>query len=73
MAQYGNIADKTLAQQKLPMLNHIISYPTVIFMDRNRKVRKIHTGFNGPATGENYEEFKEEFEIFVNSLLTEKE
>lgn len=73
LAQYGNVADKHLAGQKLPMLNHVISYPTTIFMDRNRKVRKIHTGFNGPATGKNYEEFTEEFEIFVNSLLTEKE
>ncbi len=32
------------------------------------KVRKIHTGFNGPATGEKYIEFKEEFESFVDML-----
>lgn len=73
LAQFGNVADKTLAQQKLPMLNHIISYPTTIFLDKNKKVRKIHTGFNGPATGENYKQFTKEFELFVNSLLTEKE
>lgn len=73
LAQYGNIANKVLAQQKLPMLDHIIAYPTTIFIDKNRKVRKIHTGFNGPATGKNYEEFTNEFEIFINSLLTEKE
>ena len=73
LAQYGNIADKTLAQRKLPMLNHVISYPTTIFMDKHRKVRKIHTGFNGPATGKNYEEFKIEFERFVSELLNEEE
>lgn len=72
LAQYGNVADKTLAQRKLPMLNHVISYPTTIFMDKNRKVRKIHTGFNGPATGKNYEEFVEEFEVFVSELLNEE-
>tara|TARA_R110002126_G_scaffold112105_2_gene250221 strand:- start:9159 stop:10373 length:1215 start_codon:yes stop_codon:yes gene_type:complete len=72
LAQFGNEANKTLASQKLPMLNHIISYPTTIFMDKNRKVRKIHTGFNGPATGEKYEDFTEEFEQFVNELVTEK-
>ena len=72
LAQFGNEANKTLASQKLPMLNHIISYPTTIFMDKNRKVRKIHTGFNGPATGEKYEDFTEEFEQFVHELVTEK-
>ena len=53
------------------MLNHVLSYPTSIFIDKKGKVRKIHTGFNGPATGEKYLEFKKEFEAFVNTLLTE--
>ena len=73
LAQFGNAADKDLAQKKLPMLNHLISYPTTLFLDKNRKVRKIHTGFNGPATGEKYQEFKKEFESFVALLLTEDE
>lgn len=71
LAQFGNLANKTLAQQKLPMLNHIISYPTTIFMDKKGKVRKIHTGFNGPATGEKYTEFTKDFEVFINELLNE--
>ena len=71
LAQFGKDADKTLAQRKLPMLNHIISYPTTIFMDKNKTVKKIHTGFNGPATGEKYEEFKKDFENFVQELLSE--
>lgn len=70
LAQYGT-DDKAVAQEKLPMLNHILSYPTSIFIDRTGKVRKIHTGFNGPATGEKYEEFKTEFESFVGKLLGE--
>ena len=73
LAQFGNAANKDLAQQKLPMLNHLISYPTTLFLDNNRKVRKIHTGFNGPATGDKYKEFTEEFENFVNALLEEKQ
>ena len=40
------------------MLNHVLSYPTSIFIDKTGKVRKIHTGFNGPATGEKFTEFK---------------
>lgn len=70
LAQYGS-SDKKLAQEKLPMLNHIISYPTSIFIDKKGKVRKIHTGFNGPATGSKYFEFQKEFEHFVDTLTEE--
>ncbi|WP_378176067.1 peroxiredoxin family protein [Aquimarina sp. SS2-1] len=70
LAQYGT-SNKEKAQEKLPMLNHILSYPTTIFIDKKGKVRKIHTGFNGPATGEKYVTFKNEFENFVNQLLKE--
>jgi thiol-disulfide isomerase/thioredoxin len=70
LAQYGT-DDKAKAQEKLPMLNHVLSYPTSIFIDKLGKVRKIHTGFNGPATGEKYLEFKTEFESFIGELLTE--
>lgn len=70
LAQYGG-TDKVDAQKKLPMLNRVISYPTSIFIDKTGMVRKIHTGFNGPATGEKYTEFKTEFEQFVASLIKE--
>jgi len=70
LAQYGT-EDKTEAQKKLPMLNHVLSYPTTIFIDKTGKVRKIHTGFNGPATGAKYASFKKEFEGFVEELLAE--
>lgn len=68
LAQYGT-SDKVKAQEKLPMLNHVLSYPTSIFIDKTGKVRKIHTGFNGPATGDKYIEFKAEFERFIAELL----
>lgn len=70
LAQYGS-ASKVKANEKLPMLNHVLSYPTTIFIDKNEKVRKIHTGFNGPATGDKYVTFKKEFEDFVETLVKE--
>lgn len=70
LAQYGS-SDKKLAQEKLPMLNHVLSYPTSIFIDKKGNVRKIHTGFNGPATGEKFVEFQNEFDDFVKELLSE--
>ena len=62
--------DKTKAAETLPMLNHILSYPTLIFIDRNDQVRNIHTGFNGPATSE-YENFKKDFEQQLELILSE--
>ena len=53
------------------MLKHVLSYPTTIYIDKKGKVRKIHTGFNGPATGEKYIEFKTEFKEFTDKLLNE--
>jgi len=70
LAQYGT-SDKAKAQEKLPMLNHVLSYPTTVFIDKTGKVRKIHTGFNGPATGKMYDKFKTDFEGFVGALLEE--
>jgi len=60
-------SDKKKANEALPMLNAIISYPTMIFIDKNDKVVKIHTGFNGPATSE-YETFVKEFETIVSEF-----
>lgn len=70
LAQYGT-EDKKLANEKLPMLNHVLSYPTTIFIDKKGKVRRIHTGFNGKATGEKYTEYKKDFENFLEVLLLE--
>lgn len=70
LAQYGSY-DKKKAQEKLPMLNHVLSYPTTIFIDKNGDVRKIHTGFNGPATGEKYVEFKKDFSALITQLSNE--
>ncbi|MCW5516581.1 peroxiredoxin family protein [Muriicola sp. Z0-33] len=70
LAQYGT-SNKSKANEKLPMLNHVLSYPTTIFIDKKGKVRKIHTGFNGPATGDKYLEFKLEFDTFIKELLDE--
>jgi len=70
IAQIGT-NDKGKAHEKMPMLNKVMSYPTTIYLDRTGKVRKIHTGFNGPATGEKYTDFTNEFNIFMDTLLNE--
>ncbi len=62
---------KGKVNESLPMLNNFIAFPTMIILDKNHKVRKIHTGYSGPATGKHYVDFKYEFENFVNNLLNE--
>lgn len=58
------------AADKLPMLNHIMSYPTAIYLDKNHQVRKIHTGFSGPGTPV-WEDFVSENDAFLQKLLNE--
>lgn len=65
------IANKDSISQQLPMLNKISGYPTTVFIDRKGKVRKIHTGFSGPATGHEYEKYKEDFFRLLEKLLAE--
>lgn len=55
----------------LPQLEKIGGYPTTIILDKKGNIHKVHTGFNGPATGIYYVKQKEEFERMINSLLEE--
>jgi len=57
---WGGKASKKVASSVFPFLSGITSFPTMIFLTKDRKVHKIHTGFNGPATSE-YKKFKEDF------------
>lgn len=63
--------DKDAAARALPALNHVLAFPTTIFIDRQGKVRKIHTGFSGPGTGKYYEEFVASFHALMDELLAE--
>lgn len=61
--------DKASASATLPMLNNVVAFPTLIFIGKDGKVKKIHTGFTGPGTGGYYDQFVEEFNQTVNELL----
>lgn len=66
---YGGYYEKSQASEKFPFLNKIISYPTLLFLNRENEVLKIHTGFSGPATSE-YQVFVQEFNQNIQ-LITE--
>jgi thiol-disulfide isomerase/thioredoxin len=57
------------ASEAFQTLNKISSFPTTIFLNKQHEVIKIHTGFSGPATGKEYEAFKEKTEGLIKNLL----
>jgi thiol-disulfide isomerase/thioredoxin len=59
------------ASEALPMLNAVMAFPTTIYIDKKGIVRKIYTGFYGPATGEAYTKYVEETTLFIEKLLAE--
>ena len=63
---------KGFVNESLPMLKNFVAFPTMIIIDKKGKVRKIHTGYSGPATGNHYIEFKKDFESFILKLQSEK-
>ena len=69
----AGISDNEEAAKALPTLTGIYGYPTALFVDRRGNVRKIHTGFSGPATGVHYEEHTQAFVRQVEELLNERE
>lgn len=64
-------SDKKRAAQTMTMLDRVYAYPTSIFVDRNGKVRHIHTGFTGPGTGQHYQALTADFARTVEQLLSE--
>lgn len=65
----GGVADKQIVVGSLPDLENFLSFPTTIFVGRDGKVKKIHTGFTGPATGQLYQDFIKEFNEEADLLL----
>lgn len=68
---HAGTANKKEAAQTLPMLNKIISFPTAIFIDKKGEIRKIQTGFSGPAAGKIYTDYVSNTNQFIEELLAE--
>ena len=64
-------ADTLKTQKTLPQLEEIKAFPTIIFVDKKGNMRKVESGFNGPATGKHYTQFKNNFDKTVKKLLAE--
>jgi peroxiredoxin len=65
------VGDSLRTEKTLPQVTPIQTFPSSIIIDKKGKVRSFDTGFNGPATGEHYTEYKKKFEATINALLKE--
>jgi thiol-disulfide isomerase/thioredoxin len=63
------VSGKDKASELLPRLSSIKAFPTTLFLNKQHQVVKIHTGFSGPATGEEYLQFKLRTENLIKNLL----
>jgi peroxiredoxin len=66
----GGVPDERDA--KLTQTVNLNSWPTTFFLGRDGRVRFVHAGFPGPASGELYREATQEFRSQVEGLLAEK-
>ena len=62
-------SSKEVASAQFPMLNGIMSFPTAVVVDRSGKIVYVHTGFNGPATGDAYVKYVNEMNILIERLV----
>jgi hypothetical protein len=67
----AGVSDKEKALAALPMLDRLRAFPTTIFADASGTIRTVHTGFSGPATGEEHRKLRAEFERVIEELLAE--
>jgi hypothetical protein len=71
--KYNYLIAGTTAEvwEKIPNFTNLNSWPTIIFIGRDGKVKATHTGFASPASGEFYNQLKAEFESNVENLLAD--
>lgn len=68
----AGINDTEAAGATLPQLKGFTSFPTSIFLGRDGRVRRVHAGFYGPATGAQHARLIREFEGEIERLLEER-
>jgi thiol-disulfide isomerase/thioredoxin len=67
----AGVSERKAAAATLPDLTGLFAFPTTIFVDRGGRVRKIHSGYAGPATGEHHQRLVRELTRTLDELLAE--
>ena len=67
----AGVNDTEAAAATLPQLRGFTSFPTTVFIGRDGRVRQVHAGFYGPATGAQHQRLIRGFEREIERLLGE--
>jgi thiol-disulfide isomerase/thioredoxin len=67
----AGINDTEAAAATLPQLRGFAAFPTTMFLGRDGRVRRVHAGFYGPATGTQHQRLVAEYEREIERLLGE--
>ncbi|MCU0621024.1 MAG: TlpA family protein disulfide reductase [Gemmatimonadales bacterium] len=67
----AGVNDVESAAATLPQLAGFTAFPTTLFIGRDGRVRRVHAGFYGPATGAQHEALVRDFTRTVDALLAE--
>ncbi len=65
----GSTNDANVELKLRSQLNNFYAYPTTIFVDKKDVIRKIHVGFHGPGSGEEYQQQVQQYYETVKQLV----
>ena len=68
---YGGTSNKDSAQLVFPFLKEVLSFPTLLYYNKDHELVGIHTGFSGPGTGDEYLKTRNEINKSIKSLIQE--
>jgi thiol-disulfide isomerase/thioredoxin len=66
---YGGPAKKKETGYKMNFLTGFESFPTTLILDKAGNIAYVHTGFNGPATGDAHTREQQFFRAAIRSLM----
>lgn len=66
----AGVSDKARASAELPVLDRVRAYPTTIFLNSANEIVSVHTGFSGPATGDEHRRLQRRFGEIIDGLIT---
>ena len=65
----AGIPDAATQQATQPQLTNFVAYPTTLFLGRDGRIKRVHAGFYGPATGDAHTALIADFARQVEALL----